>query len=203
MLGINQQVAVVNTEDSDGEATSTQPQTATSTSTATPTSTPTSTATTGQNPTATMTPTNTPSSTPEPIDPNDFCPSSPLNFEGDFYENGNKSWEIKIKNISAVGFDLENITNFVWTNKNANLTKIEWDGTKIWPSGSQTSQSPFSFSWPDDSQPTINGKTGSDESKVVELKFTFDKNSNTVTISSLMLDFAKSDDETCSKPLPY
>lgn len=191
MMGVNQQVAVVKTEDPDGESTpeptedTTTPEPTEDTTTPEPTE-----VTTTPEPTED---TSTPEPTEDPIDPINYCPSPALDFERPFYKVGNFAWEIKLDNISNVDFKLVSITNFVWTTGNgAKLTKIEWAGVQIWP------KSPLNYIWPADQRPSISG-----QQEDLKIKFTFDKNTNNVTISSLILNFEKTDDETCSKSLPY
>lgn len=192
MLGVQSQVSVINTVTPGGEATATLTQVPTQipTQTDVPTATPTEDATA----VPTVGPTNIPSEVPTftaTINPKDFCPSESVNFAGEFVKKGNFAWEIKLKNDSDIDFELESITNFVWaTGNGAKLTKIEWAGEVIWP------KSPLNFSWSDNQRSSISGKEDG-----LPLKFTFDKNTNNVSITSLLLSF-ENPSGTCTESLP-
>lgn len=138
MFGVKNQVAVVTTEEPEGEATSTPTQTATSTSTATPTSTPTETTTAGQNPTATITPTNTPTSSPiTPV----VCPTQGANqrLVLETIQDGSNRInfvEYKIKNSTNLQYKLVKIDITGWALEHGQnerrLRNILYGDVSVW-----------------------------------------------------------------------
>lgn len=189
MMGVNQQVAVINTVNPGGSPTSTPTQTVTST--ATPTSTPTATETIGQNPTATLPPTNTPSSTPvTPV----VCPTQSISFNGNLVTNNNPAYaRINIKNSSAFEYKLVSIENLDWKKTQGNtdryITNITWSNNQIiWDP--QVNQDPTII------KININNVSIGSNINLLPITFNFSSQPNQIDLK-FTLNFVRSDDGNC------
>ena len=114
MLGVQSQVAVINTVNTGGSSTATSAATATTTSVTPPTNTPSPTSTTaGQTPTATLTRINTPSTSP--ITPTVQCPTGNIVITGNTNVNsGQKTITIYLKNETGEEYKLDYFDNIQW-----------------------------------------------------------------------------------------
>lgn len=130
MLGVNNQVAVINTVNPGGTPTTAPTQTDVPTSTPEPTSTPDP----GQTPTSTTKPTNVPTSTP--VTPVVVCPTQSISFNGNLVTNNNPAFaRINIKNSSAYEYKLVSIENVDWSLKQGNtnryISSIDWKNNQV------------------------------------------------------------------------
>ncbi len=186
MLGVQGQVAVINTANPGGSSTATSAATATKSPTMTITNTPSPTATTaGENPTTTPSPT-----TNTPV----VCPTQSISFNGNLVTNNNPNYaKINIKNSSSYEYKLISIMNVDWKllhgQTNRYISNIVWNNN-------QTIWDPKSDEPPEIELILINNASIGSNINELPITFNFSSQPNSLNFK-FKLNFVRANDGKC------